>query len=138
MSEIIEGIKAEAELLEGEPEAGAVQAEALPVVDPVTVLGEELAGMVSAIVAALSPAIPCLPGIYTDQTTRAASSAIAAVCVKRGWLAGGLFGEYREEIGAAIIVVPLAVATYQGVTEDIERLNRKPEPKADDAKAGAN
>lgn len=140
MSADIEAIKAEAESLAADVVTASQPAAALPAVDPVAVLADEVAGIMSAVVAALSPMLPSLQGIYTDATTRAAASAIAAVCVKRGWLAGGLFGAYREEISAATILIPLGMATYQGVMAD---MNRKPKPEEkvvseSDVQAGAN
>lgn len=138
MSADIEAIKADAEAIAADVVTASQPAAALPVVDPVAVLADEVAGIVTAVVAALSPMLPSLQGIYTDATTRAAASAIAAVCVKRGWLAGGIFGEWKEEISAAMILIPLGMATYQGVMAD---LNRKPQEKVvseADVQAGAN
>jgi hypothetical protein len=122
----IEAIKAEAAARESDQAvaeampAGVV----VPVVDPVVLLSDEVAGLIGAVVAALSPALPSLSGIYTASATKAAASAIAAVCVKRGWLSGGLFGEYKEEISAAVILIPIGMATYQGVMADLAMAKR--------------
>lgn len=100
-------------------------------VDPAESLADEIAGIVLSVTAVLSPALPSLKRIYTPETTRAAGAALAAVCVKHGWLSGGLMGEWAEEISAAIIILPLAVTTYQGVKGDVENLkalNAPPEP----------
>lgn len=83
-------------------------------------LAQEIAGLVSVAVATLSPIFPSLKGIYTDETTAAASNAIAVVCKKHGWLSGGMMGNYGEEIACLAIVGPLAFATYQGVQSDLE------------------
>lgn len=82
-------------------------------------LKDELSGLVKMAVSMLSPAFPSLEKIYTDETIRTATSAIAAVCNKHGWLQDGLMGEYSEEITAAVIILPLAYATYQGVSADM-------------------
>lgn len=82
-------------------------------------LAHELAGLLKVAVAALSPIYPSLKTIYTDETTAAASNAIALVCKKHGWLANGMMGNYGEEIACIAIVGPLALSTYQGVTADI-------------------
>jgi hypothetical protein len=99
-----------------------------PAPDPAATLGDEIAGIVLSLTAVLSPALPSLKRIYTPETTKAAGAAIAAVCVKHGWLSGGLMGEWSEEISAAIIILPLSVATYQGVKSDVAELKAKAEP----------
>jgi hypothetical protein len=91
-------------------------------------LATELTGFGLAIVAALSPAFPSLKDLYTDETTAAAGASIAAVCVKHGWLSGGLMGEYAEEITALMVCGPLAVATAQGVRSDIAALKARARP----------
>jgi hypothetical protein len=90
-------------------------------------LGDEIAGLLKVAVATLGPMFPSLKTIYTPETIGAASGAIAGVCEKRGWLQGGLMGEWAEEITAVAIVGPLAFATYQGVTADMAA-RAKPEP----------
>lgn len=82
-------------------------------------LAHEIAGLVKVAVAALSPIYPSLAGIYTEETTAAASNAIAIVCRKHGWLAGGMMGNWGEEIACVAIVGPLALATYQGISADM-------------------
>lgn len=83
-------------------------------------LAQEIAGLVTVAVATLSPVFPSLKGIYTEETTAAASNAVAMVCKKHGWLSGGMMGNYGEEIACLAIVGPLAFATYQGVQADLE------------------
>ena len=100
-----------------------------PPVDPAEALAEEIAGIVLSVVTVLSPALPSLKRIYTPETTRAAGSALAAVCVKHGWLSGGIMGEYAEEFSAGIIILPLAVTTYQAVKGDVAELKAKALPK---------
>lgn len=91
-------------------------------------LAEEIAGIVLSLTAVLSPALPSLKRIYTPETSKAAGAAIAAVCVKHGWLGSGLMGEWSEEISAAIILLPLTVATVQGVKDDVAQLKAKALP----------
>lgn len=94
---------------------------------PVDLAGE-LAGLVTMVVGILGPAFPSLTRIYTEQTIATAAGAVAAVCNKHGWMQGGLMGEWGEEIACAVVVVPLAIATAQGVRADIEaRKPAKPE-----------
>lgn len=97
-------------------------------VDPVQALADEIAGIVLSVSAVLAPALPSLKRIYTPEASKAVGLAVAGVCGKHGWLSGGLMGEYAEEISAAIILLPLSVATYQGVKGDIASLKEKTEP----------
>lgn len=104
-------------------------------ISPVEQLAAEISGIVLAVTAALSPALPSLKRIYTPETTKAAGEAIARVCEKHGWLSDGLMGNWGEEIAAAVILVPLAVTTYQGVQGDIAKL-KAAETKKPEAVAG--
>lgn len=85
-------------------------------------LAGEIAGLVLAFAAVARPILPCLADIYTPEVAQQAAGAVAAVCVKRGWLSGGLVGDYGEEVAAAVVLVPLGVATWQGVRRDIAAL----------------
>ena len=100
-------------------------------------LQTELAGLAKVAVATLGPMFPSLKTIYTDETIGAASGAVAAVCNKRGWLSGGIMGEWAEEITAVAIVGPLALATYQGVKADMAERERKAGAKPAPATLGA-
>lgn len=88
-------------------------------------LAEEIGGMAAMLVSALSPALPSLKTIYTPETTGAAAAAIAAVCRKHGWLSGGMFGEWGEEVACAAVLIPLAIATHKGVKGDISAAKEK-------------
>jgi len=102
---------------------------AAPVVDPAEAMAGELAGVLGALVGVFSPAFPSLASIYTEQSIGAASNAVAAVCVKRGWLSGGIMGEYGEEVMALIVCGPLAVATWKGVKGDMAKMHAAPVPE---------
>jgi hypothetical protein len=93
-------------------------------------LGKELEGLGLVVVATLAPMFPSLTKIYTPQVTAAAAHSIAAVCNKHGWMAGGMLGEYGEEIACVAVVGPLALATYQGVSADLEAMRQAQKPKA--------
>ncbi|MEG2045804.1 MAG: hypothetical protein RR100_03045 [Comamonas sp.] len=82
-------------------------------------IAQEIAGLVQAAVGMLAPMFPSLPGIYTPEATQAASVAVAGVCNKHGWMQGGMMGRYGEEIACALIVGPIAFATYKGVQSDL-------------------
>lgn len=83
-------------------------------------LASELTGAILLLVACAAPAFPCLPGIYTQETTEKASAVIAALCRKHGWLQGGLAQGHGEEMAAAIVLLPLAYVTYTGIRGDLD------------------
>lgn len=89
-------------------------------------LAGEIAGLVLAFVSIAKPILPSLETIYTPEATGTAAAAVAGVCVKHGWLAGGLLGDWGEEIAAAVVLVPMALATAQGIKADIAA-KKKPE-----------
>nr|WP_315540539.1 hypothetical protein [uncultured Comamonas sp.] len=101
------------------PVPGQEESEGEQEVAAVPDLAQELAGIVQAAVGMLAPMFPSLPGIYTPEATQAAAAATAAVCRKHGWMQGGMMGRWGEEIACAVIVGPLAFATYHGVKADI-------------------
>ena len=88
-------------------------------------LAGELKALTLAFVAMASPIFPSLGRIYTEQTTEAATNAAAAVCIKHGWLQDGVMGEWGEEIAAAVVILPLAFATVQGVKGDLAEARAK-------------
>lgn len=88
-------------------------------------LAAEISGVITVAVQTLAPMFPSLRGIYTEETTQAAAGAVAAVCNKHGWLQGGMFGEYGEEIACLAVCGPLAFATMQGVRADLEKHKAK-------------
>ena len=91
-------------------------------------LAEEIAGVIAMAVATFGPMFPSLKETYTPEITGAAAGAIAAVCKKHGWMQGGMFGEWGEEIACLAIVGPLAVTTVAGIKGDIAaRAKQKPE-----------
>lgn len=90
-------------------------------------LATEIAGLAAVAVATLSPLFPSLKETYTQEVTKAAAQAIAAVCDKHGWMQGGMMGKWGEEIACAAIVGPLAFQTYQGIKSDLAaRAPKKP------------
>lgn len=59
-----------------------------------------------------------------QQAIDALASVWSAVCNKRGWLQGGIGGEYAEEIAAAAVTLPLGFAIYKGIQADIQSRQR--------------
>jgi hypothetical protein len=72
---------------------------------------EEWAAMLKVGVLILTPALPFLPSIYTDEAVGNLAAAIVPVADKYEISAGGLFGKYGPEIGLALAAGPLVVRT---------------------------
>jgi hypothetical protein len=106
-------------------------------VAPAEALAVEFAGIAGALLAAVGPMFPSVKAIYSEEVIKAAAASVAAVCVKHGWLQGGLMGEYAEELTALMVCGPLAVATVQAVKVDLARMNRAPDAAAAVEKVGA-
>lgn len=116
---------AEQPVVPGSPEAAALE-----VPTQVQAMAGEIGALVSAFVGIAAPMFPSLPGIYTAATTAAASQAVAAVCVKHGWLDNGIMGQWGEEIAAAVVLLPLAYATASGVKGDMAKMSKE-KPKVE-------
>jgi hypothetical protein len=108
---------------EAVPQFDQVQAVAGP--DPVAVLTAEVSGLITILLALLSPPFPSLKTIYSPAVVEKLSSSIAVVCVKRQWLEGGFMGDYAEEMTLALIVLPLGIQTYHAVKADLAVLKAK-------------
>jgi hypothetical protein len=106
-----------------EPEAAA---------PAVPTLQNELAGLIGMAVALAGPILPSLPKIYTDETREAVAGAVATLCQKYGWLQDGIANGYGEEIAAAMVLLPVGIATYQGVSADLAAMKpKKPDQLTD-------
>lgn len=104
------------------------QGQPIPVQEAVNV-ASEVSAAIKIVVGILSPVLPSLKDVYTDQTIGAVSEAIAGVCNKHGWLQGGIMGKWGEEIAAAAILIPIGMATYNGVKGDLSRLQEQAKAK---------
>lgn len=92
-------------------------------------LQTELAGLIGMAVALAGPILPSLTTIYTPETTQAVAGAIASLCNKYGWMQDGIANGYGEEIAAAMVLLPVGIATYQGVNADLAALQAKKKPE---------
>lgn len=95
----------------------------------VPTLQNELAGLIGMAVALAGPILPSLTTIYTPDTTNAVAGAVASLCTKYGWLQNGIANGYGEEIAAAMVLLPVGIATYQGVNADLAALQAKKKPE---------
>lgn len=114
---------------EGQPAAPGAPGQATPQQEKKIDLAADLAAMIGLATTTLGPIFPSLPAIYTPEVTQAASAAAAAVCDKHGWLQEGIGGKYETEIAAAMVLGPLAVATYAGLKGDIAANKAKAKKK---------
>lgn len=139
------GLVAEADATAAPPETGvadaaAIEEHARSLRDEQTeALARELGMIVSMTVGVLSPALPSLKEIYTDQATEQASRVTAAALVKHGIGGTGLLDRWGEEIACALVMIPLGIATVRGVRGDVENLKARklrkpanPDPVAQD------
>lgn len=91
---------------EQEAEAAALVAEpAGP--DP----AEEAKAAFGLVVGLLSPLLPYLPAIYTDDALSRLAGAYVPVAEKYGWNMGGMFDQYGAEIVLAGVALPLVAQT---------------------------
>jgi hypothetical protein len=127
----LENMRSEALAIDAEAApAPAPAPEAAPEGPPPVDLAAEIGAIVTMVTSMLSPVFPSLRAIYTPEAVGAASGAVAAVCNKHGWMQGGMMGEWGEEIACAAVCLPLALATYRGISSDIAAREAKPEKVA--------
>jgi len=88
----------------------------------------EVAALLQTVAGILSPAFPCLAGIYDESTCRRLGEAAAPVMDKYGLSVGGLFERWGAEITFAAVALPVAIATAQGVKADIAARRAPPPP----------
>lgn len=97
---------------------------AQPVPDPrVVALAGDIVTLLTLIrdVVAKSNAYPATIALYPDEVIAAIGGTAAPVIVKHGWLRGfSIVDKYKEEIGLAMVVLPMALATAGAVQKDIE------------------
>lgn len=94
--------------------------------DPKAALAGELVALMGIALSILTPVLPSLAPIYTEDIKTAAAASIAAVCIKHGWLSAGFLGDYAEEIAAAAVLIPLGKLTYDAVQRDLAFAAAKP------------
>lgn len=111
-------------------EATANEPGAVPEVEVTQIdAAAEVAALIQTIAGILTPAFPCLAGIYTESTCRSLGAATAPVMDKYGLSVGSLFEHWGAEITLAAAVIPVGLATVQGIKADIAARHVKPEPK---------
>lgn len=105
-----DALAAEAAALDLENGPAPVEPQAAgPAQDP----GAETAALLAMVVGLLSPMLPYLPGIYTEDVRGQLAAAYVALAQKHGWESGGWFERWGPEIMAAALVIPLGIRTGQ-------------------------
>jgi hypothetical protein len=87
-----------------------------------------VAGVLSLAIPLIAPLYPSLEGIYTPEVCERVAASLGPLLAKYGVNMEDMGGKYREEIAAAFICGPIAVATYKGIKADVEA--RAGAPKA--------
>lgn len=96
--------------------------------DPVKLdTAQELTALISVVSGILTPAFPGLKKIYTPETCTALGAAAAPVFDKHGWSAGGIFDRWGAEISLAAVAVPVSIATWQAVKQDLADKKHAPD-----------
>ena len=84
-------------------------AEATSAVDP----AKEMAAVIGVAVGLLSPALPYLPGIYTQERIQQIAAAYVPVAEKHGWNMGGWMEQWGAEIALGAVALPALMQTVQ-------------------------
>jgi len=92
---------------------------------------QQVALMLALAVPLLGKLYPSIAQIYTDEVQGQVSQSLGPVLSKYGVDLSDLARAYGPEIAAAIVCVPLAIATVAGVKADIQaRIKQSPKDAA--------
>lgn len=132
-------IKNELEQLENlaeviDAEATATEPGAVPEQEAIRVdVAAEVAALLKVVAGILTPAFPCLAGIYTESTCRSLGEATAPVLDKYGLSVGALFDRWGAEITLAAVALPVGLATVQGIKADMAARRAQPPAQKQEA-----
>lgn len=101
------------------PEAVAeasAQAEAMSLIQS---NGQAIYHALELAVPLIAPLYPCIATIYDEAARQRIAGVLGPLTAKYGWSVGEMGGAYKEEIAAAFVCVPLAVATVTGIKAEI-------------------
>lgn len=126
MSDELERLTKEAAALDAEaagqaaPEKEAAQPEARP--DPAEETARELRGTLEMMRGfADANGYTEAVAVMTDEAIERNAAALTPVFVKYGWTVSALFGRWKEEAFAALVVVPWGIALVRAFARDHER-----------------
>lgn len=115
------------DLAELAPEAQAAQAEALAVVSLAQKNSEGVSALLAMAIPLLSQFYPSLVEVYTPEACGAVAASLGPVMAKYNIDMQEWGGRYQEEIGAAFVCVPIALATAKAIKADV--LAARPQTK---------
>jgi hypothetical protein len=127
------GLIAQAGQIDGEAAASTPEAmQAAQELQVVMSMAEQNAaavgGMLELALPLIGPMYPSLETIYTPDVRAQVAATLGPLLAKYGVNLEDMGGRYREEIAAAFVCGPIAIATYKGIKADIEA--RAGAPKA--------
>lgn len=99
----------------------------------------EMAAVIRTVTTMLSPLLPYLPAIYTEETCAGIAAAYMPVADKYGWQTGGWFEQFGAELALVAVAAPVAISTAQAhrawAAERAERSRRLEQKRDADAAA---
>jgi hypothetical protein len=126
------GLIAQAGALDGEAVASSPEAmQAAQELQQAVTLADQnsaaVAGVMELALPLICPLYPSLADVYTEEARAGIAATMGPLLAKYGVNMQDMGGKYREEIAAAFVCGPIAVATYKGIKADIEaRANSVP------------
>lgn len=99
------------------PEASAITAEEV----------QELASIITIAAALIAPPLPTVAALYSPETCAALARATLPVMRKHGWSLPGLMSKWGEEFAAAVVIVPLVLASYKAGKADFAAMEKAAE-----------
>lgn len=135
-AEQLDALEVEAAAVDGAnaPPGAAPAEEQQPQIDE----AGQIAGLLTILANMGAPMFPSIGRIYTQQTIGQIAGVLEPVFVKHGWSVSNAFGKYAEEFAALAVILPVALATYQGIREDMAAAAAKAvEPEAKPAQPEA-
>ncbi|MYN45786.1 hypothetical protein GTP23_12085 [Pseudoduganella sp. FT93W] len=135
MSAELQALAMQASQIDGEQAAASPEAiQAAQEEQAAMGLAEQNAGAVAMIlgtaVPILSKLYPSLADVYTEDACQSIVASVSPVLAKHGVDLSQWGGAYKEEIGAAMVCVPIAWATVQAVKHDVEAREAAKQPQA--------
>jgi hypothetical protein len=127
------GLIAQAGQIDGEAAASSPEAmQAAQELQVAMSMGEQNAaavgGMLELALPLICPLYPSLEAVYTPEVRAQVAGTLGPLLAKYGVNMEDMGGRYREEIAAAFVCGPIAIATYKGIKADIA--SRADPPKA--------
>jgi hypothetical protein len=128
----LDGLEMQAGMLDGQAAAStpegmaAAQAEA-QALSLIETNGQTMAGVLKMGATMIGPLYPRVAAVYTPEVCQSVGMALGPLMAKYGIDLGEWGGKYKEELTAAFVCVPIAMATVKALKEDVaESQKEKP------------